>query len=172
MKAIYIFCCSCMPWIPTLFQIWWSLQPFYWELITIHDPTIFWFKTWYIAIILQASFFIQQYLACKSWRYRKPAHGGSSQDSIFPFFAWNSWYLSSFISAIAAAAAYSLQVLQISPSLPQAVPWPSDDLSLIISLNAGTFSSSPNALTESHPMKACSLNRPSQIFIQITNPVY
>ena len=36
-------------------------------------------------------------------------------------------------------------------------------LSLIISLNADQFSSPPNALTESHPMKACSLNRPSQI---------
>ena len=34
-------------------------------------------------------------------------------------------------------------------------------LSFITSLNAGTFPSSPNTLTESYPMKACSLNRPS-----------
>ena len=42
------------------FQVCWSLQPIYWELITIPDPTIYWFKTWYIVIILQASFFVQQ----------------------------------------------------------------------------------------------------------------
>ena len=36
-------------------------------------------------------------------------------------------------------------------------------LSSFISLNAGIFPSSLNALIESHPMKACSLNRPSQI---------
>ena len=60
-------------------------------------------------------------------------HGGRWQDSMFPFFASNSWYLSSYTSVIADAAAYSLQVLQISPSLPQAMPWPSGDSCLWLS---------------------------------------
>ena len=38
------------------FQIWWSLQPICWELSTIHDPTISWFDTWYIAIFHRVSF--------------------------------------------------------------------------------------------------------------------
>ena len=70
-------------------------------------------------------------LACRSWRYSKPAHGGSWQDSMSPTFPWNSWYLSSFTSAIADAAACSVQILQRSPSLP--MPWPSDDSCLWLS---------------------------------------
>ena len=42
-------------------------------------------------------------------------------------------FFSSFTSAIVNTAAYSLQVLQISPSLPHAIPWHSDDSCLWLS---------------------------------------
>ena len=51
-------------------------------------------------------------------------------DKIPCLFALNSWYLGSFTTAIVDAAAYSLQVLQIIPSRPHAMPWPSDDCCL------------------------------------------
>ena len=69
---------------------------------------------------------------------------------------WLLSLLGAITSVIADAVTYIPQVLQISLTLPQAMP-------LIIMLNADQFTSPPNALAESHPMKACSLNRPSQI---------
>ena len=135
MNAICIFCCICMPWIPTLFP---ELVVFSTNLLRIdHYPwshNILVEDLVYCDISPGFFFYIQQWLAFRSWRYKKPAHGGSWQYSMSLFFAWNSGYLSSFASVIpAAAAAYSIQVLQISPSLPQAMPWSSDDFCLSLS---------------------------------------
>ena len=72
-----------------------------------------------------------------------------------PFFAWNSWYLSCCLQPTSSA-----DESKSSSSYALAFRW---FVSLIINLNADTFSSSLNAWRESHPMKACSLDRTSQI---------
>ena len=163
MNAIYMFCCICMPWIqksiPDL-VVFATNQSWALSLIPPYPGLILGTLQYFSRFL----FFIEQYLAFRSMKISETC-------------TWKK--LTRFLGSFPCLEQVVFELIHICDSWccyihstsTTAKPKSSSSyglalrglLFLIISLNADQFSSPPNTLTESHPMKACSLSRPSQI---------